>query len=652
MKIKFRNIIILFTACLLGVAMISLSQSTSALYEQGLLKENAEGDLAGAITIFNRVVEDKAADALIRARAQLHIGLCYEKLGQNNAKQAQAAFQKVIDNFPGQQDAVKEAREQLSALGTESQQAAGVTIRKLGPFGDDMSRIVPSSVSADGRYLGASHFGTGNAAIVDLVAGKEWDATDYGNIGAAEFVLVSPDGKRLAFTRSFARKGSDIIIVGSDGTGERVLLESDDIGGWGRCLAWSPDGKYLAVYEEKGGPYPHVLVSVDGGEVRDIETSFGYIESLGFSPDGRFLAYSPAAVVGDGPQQSDVYIQPISGGQEIAIAAHPANDMFIGWAPNGDILFTSGRAGSIGLYGVAVEDGRQSGEPRLLKANMDIGEPLGITNAGSLYYAADRTIRNAFFASIDFSTGRVLSEPEKISDRFDDSTSMPSWSPDGRYLSYLVHRPGDATSAVMIREIASDEERELLPDAVVFPDMSRIRWHADGKSLLALGRKDNVTGLLRINAATGEVSVVTPVEWTGISTHTTEWTPDAKWLFRCESPVRPLIIRRNVETGEEQTIYSPEDSEDRSSRGYRVSPDGKFLLLVQRLALAQESALRVVPTSGGEYRDVFTGRSPNYEGFGLSRAWTNESTRVGSGSYRQKAARHGQPRSSCRRPAV
>jgi len=613
-------------ALLFATRIMSQTSDPGVLLRAAIEREEVDGDLEAAIAQYQQIIANNGNHRSIAAQALLRLGGCYEKLGQEEAR---TTYEQLIAEYPDQQEQVTTAQAKLAAMGAGTQQAAGVTIRQLRPFGDDGSEIRAYNVSADGRYLGATNYATYNAAIVDLVAGKHWDVTDYGNIGADEFVLVSPDGKRLAFTRSTPNADSDIRIVGSDGAGERVLLESDDIGGWGMPLAWSPDGKYLVVYEEKDHKSGHALVSVDGGEVRVIETLFPVSSGLGFSPDGRFLAYSPfpadGAPSGGVPlQQMDVYVQPVSAGQEMAIAAHPAQDRFIGWSPNGDILFASDRAGSTGLYGVAVEDGRQSGEPRLLKGDIGGINPLGITDAGSLYYAVDRTIRNSFFASIDFSTGRVLSEPEKISDRFEDSTSMPSWSPDGRYLSYLLDRPG-AKTTVVIREIASGEERQLLPDAALFPDRSRIQWHADGKSLLALGRKDDETGLLRINAATGEVSLVAPVR-SGIAGHATEWTPDAKWLFYLAGPPEMRsIVRRNVETGEEQTIYS---SEGLVSQGYRVSPDGESLLLVQWLPEPGRFALRVVPTSGGEYREIFTGRGPLDERRGLSRAWTNDSRHI------------------------
>jgi hypothetical protein len=61
---RSRNIIVLFMACLLGITMSVYSQNGSALFEQGLMKENAEGDLPGAMAVFTRVIEDRTWDCV------------------------------------------------------------------------------------------------------------------------------------------------------------------------------------------------------------------------------------------------------------------------------------------------------------------------------------------------------------------------------------------------------------------------------------------------------------------------------------------------------------------------------------------------------------------------------------------------------------
>lgn len=91
-------------------------QSAEQLYEAALLKKNADGDLDGAIEIFRQILARFPEERTVAAKAQLQIGMCYEKLGKEKAKLAQESFQKVINDYPKQVETVKVAREKLSGL--------------------------------------------------------------------------------------------------------------------------------------------------------------------------------------------------------------------------------------------------------------------------------------------------------------------------------------------------------------------------------------------------------------------------------------------------------------------------------------------------------------------------------------------------------
>ncbi len=88
-------------------------ESTEQLYEAALFKKEAEGDLEGAVQLFLKIITDFPENRKIAAKAQLQIGICYEKLG---LKQAKKAFQEVIDKYPEQKDAVATAKERVINL--------------------------------------------------------------------------------------------------------------------------------------------------------------------------------------------------------------------------------------------------------------------------------------------------------------------------------------------------------------------------------------------------------------------------------------------------------------------------------------------------------------------------------------------------------
>ena len=92
----------------------STSQESAAeIFEKAFYYEDVQGDLEKAIELYEQVLKQFPENREIAAKAQLRIGLCYEKLG---FKEAEKAFQKVVDNYPDQTEAVKLAREKLSIL--------------------------------------------------------------------------------------------------------------------------------------------------------------------------------------------------------------------------------------------------------------------------------------------------------------------------------------------------------------------------------------------------------------------------------------------------------------------------------------------------------------------------------------------------------
>jgi len=89
------------------------SQTPSQLFQLALLKENGEGNLISAIELYEQIVSDETADLEIRAKALLHVGMCYEKLGKQEALKA---YQLLIKDYPGQKNEVAIARERLNSL--------------------------------------------------------------------------------------------------------------------------------------------------------------------------------------------------------------------------------------------------------------------------------------------------------------------------------------------------------------------------------------------------------------------------------------------------------------------------------------------------------------------------------------------------------
>ena len=81
-----------------------------------MMKEEGEGNLAEAIDIYTALANDDTADRSIRAKALLQMGICYEKLGKENAT---VAYQRLIREYADQTDLTTIAREKLRVLKNE-----------------------------------------------------------------------------------------------------------------------------------------------------------------------------------------------------------------------------------------------------------------------------------------------------------------------------------------------------------------------------------------------------------------------------------------------------------------------------------------------------------------------------------------------------
>jgi hypothetical protein len=202
---KTSSVIRLFT--LLGLLFIAnpepaTAQKSEEHFQQGLIKEEGEGALLEAIDIYTDVAEDELTERSLRAKALLHIGFCYEKLGR---QEAQNAYRKIINQFPDQPETVKVARETLSRMAqtgsTRSIDVGELNIRKVweGPSVDYLA----GEPSPDGKYLSYVDWDTGDLAIFEIATGKKRRLTNKGpweeSSEFAQYSRWSPDGSHIVY---------------------------------------------------------------------------------------------------------------------------------------------------------------------------------------------------------------------------------------------------------------------------------------------------------------------------------------------------------------------------------------------------------------------------------------------------------------------
>jgi Tol biopolymer transport system component len=298
----------------------------------------------------------------------------------------------------------------------------------------DMGNI-EGAPSPDGRFLSFVDWDTGDLAIRDLDAGTTRRLTNKGSWEKSEefamFSRWSPDGKLLAYDW-FDGDSYDLHVIAREGGDPRVLVdhEHDE---WIQTYDWSPDGKQILIgLAKEDGTTQTVLVSAADGATKVVKTfqkhefSPGYPEVARFSRDGQYIAYNLRQKKSS--SEHDIFLITIDGSREVRLVAHPADDLFFGWSPDGKgILFASDRTGSLDMWFLPVSGGKAQGAPVLVKTGMERSVPFGFTQDGSFYYTQGqgRWMYDVYDARVDFQSGRILEPPELLIKHHQGRNSWP-----------------------------------------------------------------------------------------------------------------------------------------------------------------------------------------------------------------------------------
>lgn len=577
---------------------------TDLQFQAAINKETVEGDLKGAIELYKKVAQ--STDRAVAAKALVHMGECYEKLGDAEARKA---YERVVRDFGDQSEQAAQARTRLASLEHgKASVPSGISVRKVWDDAIDPG----GNPSPDGRYLSFTDWSSGDLAIRDLKTGENRRLTKKGSWAAVpdeenEGSVISPDGKLVAFNwfKYGKKEECEIRVIGADGSGDRVLSKKPSYL-W--PYAWSPDGKSIVVGEEASGRL--VLMSVADGSVRELfTTQWRGPRTITFSPDGRYLAFSLRPEKDIVPE--DIYVldlqAPSISASKTKLVDHPADDKLMGWSPDGrSILFQSDRNGSRGAWLLPMQGGRASGPPQLVKPDLATGTSevisKGFTSNGSLYYALRLRPLDAQVASLDLTMGRLTNPPKPLTNRFSGSTCCPQWSPDGNRVLYE-----GPNRTIYVRTLDSGEERELLPQLA---QTFRPRWHPDGQSLVVTGySKDNRPGIYRVDLTTGAAGLLAPLE-----TPQPGWiSPDGSTLYYLVPSPRQ-VVARNLATTEERVIYR---SDSKLVQNGALSRDGKYLALAIG---GSAGRVIVVPTAGGEAKELMKTGLVKQRLFGID--WT------------------------------
>jgi Tol biopolymer transport system component len=298
-----KRIMVISLLCL-GLQAILLGQDTqpAQLLSQAIYQEQVNGDLDKAIKIYQVIVIDYANQRDIAAEALLHLGLCYEKLG---LEEAQKAYRRLIDEYPEQTEIVFKARTRLDGLKQKlTNLDPGPTFRKIRIASNPQNGVL----SPDGKKL--AFMSEGGVWVIPLqgkvnpdIAGEPVRIATLPNIWEGSGMIAwSGDGNWIAVYGGSpdSEEGSIVSVIPAKGGALRMVRLPDQGGHlWSYRLSLSPDGQRLTFSAlETGKSHGDVTdshersiytIPVAGGQPEKVSSGWARLPS--FSPDGKFIAY-------------------------------------------------------------------------------------------------------------------------------------------------------------------------------------------------------------------------------------------------------------------------------------------------------------------------------------------------------------------------
>ncbi len=628
-----RILVIVTVALLLAVgASIVHAQSGYDLFQKALVKERAVGDVEEALRLYQRIVKEFGGNHALAAKAELRMGLLYDRLGRK--ADAQRAYQAVVNQYGDQTNEARQARAKIVVaaaprrnINATPKTTTGPNVRQLWAGSDVDTEGAPSP---DGRFLSFMEKTNNNLAVRDLITGQIRILTNEGkpnwDDGAYESIW-SPDGKQIVYgwltkenSDKYHSEALELRIINADGSGKRVLYRPDGpIYAW--PFNWSPDGKYILVGFAQDSSESRtkeklelVLMSVADGSVKPIKNfpnwDWRLSKRIFFSRDGNHIVYS--VPVRDGSPARDVFLLSIDGKNDVPLIQSAADDFALASEPTTNkVLFASDRTGTTDIWSISVADGRPQGLPELIKRDVGPIEPLGLTANGSLYYSIVGGIREIYTAKLDPQTGKLIAQPTSLTARRTGSNVAGSWAPDGRRIAYrtTVWQGNPFTplsklvsAAIVIHDVETGAEREIVPQLTEYSGGAV--WSPDGRSLAVYGKsRDGHQGVFRVDSQTGETAPLFLNEGV-IGANDITWSPDGKAIYSWSFANRKYsVVVRNLESGEKKALYQSDDV----ITSIAVSPNGQHVSFRQQTKgkVPNSAAIMTMSITGGEPRELF-----------------------------------------------
>ncbi len=402
----------------------------------------------------------------------------------------------------------------------------------------------------------------------------------------------SPDGRTLAFLRRLGGGRKELLLIPALGGHERKLAETlivDLDNSHLPALAWSPDGRWLAVSHREGEDPAEglFLVSALTGEKRRLTRPPSLRGDFmpAFSPDGRTLAFS--RLTGYSTRE-EVYLLSLSGDfkpageaqrlkTDVRWARHPV------WTRDGrHILYISETNPNLPeqreLRMTAVSGSGSSERVTLPEGNIS-----ELSLGRHLVYTQGAFQNDIWRAEIPPPGGQASQPQLLISSTRRDA--MPRYSPDGKKIAFSSTRSGSQEIWISDADGSNPVQLTSFGGPLVGPS----NWSPDGERLVFHARPEGQADLFTIPATGGAPKRLTmdPSDDSAPS-----YSHDGRRIYFASARSGQFEVwKMPAEGGDATRITS-------GGGGMPIeSPDGKTLYYEH---IVREKGIWKVPVQGGE----------------------------------------------------
>jgi eukaryotic-like serine/threonine-protein kinase len=417
---------------------------------------------------------------------------------------------------------------------------------------------------------------------------------------------IAPNGTRVAYVERTRGSAASVHVINlNEGSDRFVAAVPSDVSML-RLERWSStDDLIESRLWLSSRTHAFALLSPESGAFDRVLELPQSPQGIARSPDGRRIAFD--VLQADGAPERDIRVCDLTS-KACATIAHPASDFLPFWTPDGRLLFNSDRGRTIGLWGMDVRHLEPSSSPELVA---DLGRAwlsaFAFAASGKLFHSkrvGDFDVYSATFESPD----RLVTHA-RLSSRAAGMIKGPAWSADGHWLAFVSQRgpfQERGASRLVLRRTSDGVERELAFEFNVVS--ARLAWSPSGQRLAFRGLSPQTppspnAGIHLIDPLTGRIvgAVPEPVplpEGRGTFMGDFAWIDDRRLVFSNAAGLGEM----DVATGAWRALWTAPSGAQ--GFGVALSPDARRMASVARAQDSSWFAVVVLPSTGGEAREV------------------------------------------------